>query len=129
MKPIPVNSIALGVLGAVAILMVSSVLAGKPLPLISSDRATFVVLLIVGMTMCALGPLRKIQPGRWTDPMNVVAIALGGLALLIALVLFSLRGRLPFVSERTATLALAAIMLVKVVLATVHHAWLDRIGG
>ena len=116
------NTIALVALGVVGALLVLAVLSGKPIPLISRGRGDFVALLIIGIAMCALGPLRTIQPQEWAQPMNVVAIVLGTLALLLGVAV--LTGiRVPLISNhRTAFVVLVIVILAKVVLAGLHHA-------
>lgn len=120
-------NVGVGLLGIVAVLLVLAVLTGRRIPLLSSDRAVFIALLVVGMAMCALGPLRNIQPDAWLRPMNVVAMVLGGLALLLGLVV--LTGiRVPWIaSDRSALVLLAIVILSKVLLSGVHHLWLDRL--
>jgi len=120
------NSLVLGALGLLGALLVSAVLTGKPIPLIARDRGAFFVLLAIGVVMCALGPLRSIRPGQWARPMNVVAAVLGGLALLLGLAVLTGR-RIPLIpGDRAAVIALAVLVLSKVVLAAVHHTWPDR---
>jgi len=119
------NSVVLGALGLLGALLVFAVLTGRQVPLISGDRRAFFVLLVVGFVMCALGPLRNIQPAEWGHPMNVIAAVLGGLALLLGLAVLT-GMRIPLIpSSREAVTALAVIIVSKVVLAVVHHAWLD----
>jgi len=121
------NSAVLGALGLLGALLVFAVLTGRQVPLISGDRRAFFILLVIGFVMCALGPMRSIPPREWGRPMNVIAVVLGGLALLLGLVV--LTGiRVPLIPDNQAAfVVLAVIILSKVVLATVHHAWLDRL--
>ena len=121
------NSLVLGALGLLSALLVVAMLTGKQIPLISNHRIAFFVLLAIGFVMCALGPLRYIQPNQWTHPMNVVAALLGGLALLLGVAVLA-RWRIPLIpGKHAALLLLAGIIVSKVILATVHHTWLDKL--
>ena len=107
---------------AVALLLVVAVVTGRRLPLITGDKAAFYTLLIVGVAMCAMGPLAEIaEKGAWLSLSGLIGIILGGLALVLAAaVLFGIQ--LPLIaSERTAFLALAGIVVAKVLAAGVHR--------
>jgi hypothetical protein len=121
------NSIVLATLGLVGAVLVLAVLTNRQIPLVSGDRRAFFVLFAVGFVMCALGPLRNVQPKAWMQPMNVIAALLGGLALFLGIVVLT-DWRLSLIPDnRAAFIALAVIVLSKVVLATLHHTWLDRL--
>jgi hypothetical protein len=104
------------------------------LPLLGSDRAAFIAVVVVGMTMCALGGIGRAQSTLgWTDPITVLGIAIGSLALmLVAAVLTGKAGVLAPVSaliagtsslesatDRAATLVLAGLIAVKWVIGLV----------
>jgi hypothetical protein len=116
---------AANVLGVVAALMVAASIAGVRLPLLGSDRATFIGLVVVGMTMCTLGGIGRAQSTvGWSDPVTIVGIVIGVLAL--GLVGAVLAGRAEFLApvaslvggttslesstDRAATLVLAAVI-------------------
>ena len=121
------NSLVLGALGLLGALLVIAVLTDRPIPLISSHRGAFFVLLTVGFVMCSVGPLRNIQPNQWLQPMNVAAALLGSLALLLGMAVLA-GWKIPLLpGNRESILLLAGIVLSKVILATVHHAWLDKL--
>ena len=70
------------VLGIVAALIVAASMAHIRLPLLGSDRATFIGLVVVAMTMCALGGIGRAQSTvGWSDPITIVGIVIGALAL------------------------------------------------
>jgi hypothetical protein len=115
-------------LGIVAVLLVAAVLTNTSVPFISGDRAAFVALAVIGMSMCALGGIGKAQAGLgWAHPLTIVGIVLGSLALL--LVAAVLTGRAGFlepvatatggraaaeaVTDRAALLVLAGIIALK----------------
>jgi hypothetical protein len=122
------NALAANLLGIVAALIVVAFLANVRLPFISSDRAAFLSLVVVGMTMCALGGIGRAQSTvGWTDPVTLVGIVIGSLALV--LVAAVLAGRADFLApvaavaggssiagssmDRAATVILAGLMAVK----------------
>jgi hypothetical protein len=55
------------------------------LPPLGSDRAAFIALLIVGMTIRAVRGIGRAQSTLgWTDPVTLVGIVLGSAAVLLA---------------------------------------------
>src|SRR6266542_4471030 len=124
------------ILGLAALALVVGVLtsATQSLPLIGSDRGAFLVLVVVGMTMCALGGI-GVAPTRlgWSHPVTIVGIALGtliGLIVVLALIgqgafLVPLATALPGASavatspERAALLLVTALIVLKWLIATV----------
>jgi hypothetical protein len=113
-QPIRSNNIAVVVLGLLTTAFVAAALANVKIPMIDNDRAAFIVLAVLGVVMCSLG--MRIEIYGWLNPFNVVGIVLGSLLLLLtALVLFDVR--LPLItSDRAAMVAMAVIMVIKVVL-------------
>lgn len=108
------------VLGAGSALLVLSVWTGFSENLGLGARAAFWILFLVGMTMCALGPLGQGAVVGWGNPRHIAGYILGGAALLLgAAVLFDFS--LPLVNNpRTAVLALGLLMAVKVVIALLY---------
>jgi hypothetical protein len=109
------NTVAIMVLGVLALVLAASILNGTRLPILSSERAAFFGLFVLGMGMCTMG--MQFERFGWTHPISIAGIVLGALALaVVGAVLFRLN--LPFVdNERNATMTLGAIMVVKIVLA------------
>jgi hypothetical protein len=122
------SAFAANLLGILAALMVVALLANIRLPLLGSDRAAFISLVVVGMAMCAVGGIGRAQSTLgWTDPVTLVGIVIGSLALvLIAAVL---AGRADFLApvaalvggtstaesstDRAATLVLGGLIALK----------------
>jgi hypothetical protein len=122
------NALAANVLGILAALIVVTLLFNIRLPLLGTDRAAFIALVVVGMTMCALGGIGRAQSTvGWTDPITLLGIGIGSLTLV--LVAAVLTGRASFLepisvlvggtssigsaTNRAATLALAGLIAVK----------------
>jgi hypothetical protein len=128
------NAVAANMLGVAAAVIVVALLANIRLPLLGSDRAAFIALVVVGMTMCALGGIGRAQSTLgWTDPITLVGIIIGSVALvLVAAVLTDRAGFLAPISafvggtsslesstDRAATVILAGLIAVKWVIGLV----------
>lgn len=94
-------------LGLVAAYLVYSSLANRSLPFIGGDRAAFFALVVIGMTMCALGGIGKTpQALGWTHPLTLFGIVMGVLALALAGAVFA--GRTAFLAPFGAAVGLTA---------------------
>ncbi len=109
------NGIITLVLGLLAAGLVFMVLTGRDIPIVGNGAGALLTLGIIGIAMCTLSGIGSVQSTLgWTHPLTIAGSILGVLALLVvALPLFGVR--LPLIADtRSAILALAAIMLVKV---------------
>ncbi len=109
------NGIITLVLGLLAAGLVFLILTGRDVPIVGNGAGALVALGIIGIAMCSLGGIGPTQSALgWTHPLTIVGSILGVLALLVvALPLLGVR--LPMLPDtRSAVLALAVIMLVKV---------------
>jgi hypothetical protein len=122
------NAFAANALGILAAIIVVALLANFRLPLLGSDRPAFIALVVVGMTMCALGGIGRAQSTLgWTDPVTLVGIVVGSLALLLIAAVIA--GKAEFLAPvaavvggtttlesatyRAATVVLAGLMALK----------------
>ena len=79
------NPILASALGVVIAGLLVAALTSTPLPLLSSDRAMFLAVLVLGLTMCSLGGVgRAPMKYGWTHPITLFGIAVGTLMLLLA---------------------------------------------
>ena len=111
----PANGIITLVLGLLAAGLVFLVLTGRNVPIVGSGAGALLALGIIGVVMCSLGGIGPTQSALgWTHPLTIIGSILGLLALLVvALPLLGVQ--LPLIADtRSAVLALAIIMLVKV---------------
>lgn len=112
------------VLIVAGLLLVAGVIARWNLPLISGPGGALIALGLLGFMMCAIGGLstKVARSGfSWLSPFVIVGILLGMAA---AYVLFAgLTGRtLPYFSgEYGAFLALALLIVVKIVVSRLHN--------
>ena len=112
------NILTLVALGIVEAVILVASLARFELPLVGSDRAALVMFVVIGMAMCGMG--MGITQYGWLNPFNLVGIVIGVVILAIgALAIFGVR--LPYiVDDRSALLAIAALMFTKIILAGVR---------
>jgi hypothetical protein len=111
----PANGIITLILGLLAASLVFMVLTGRDVPIVGSGAGAPLALGLIGIAMCTLSGIGSVQPTLgWTHPLTIVGSILGVLALLVvALPLLGVQ--LPLIADtRSAVLALAVIMLVKV---------------
>jgi hypothetical protein len=108
------------VLGILAAVIVFSAVTGKQLPLISTPRMALIALLVVGMTMCAMGGIGQVgASGRWASPLAIIGYLLGACILVVILSAFT-GWKLPLIQgEAQTVLAVGVLMLVKYVIGTV----------
>ena len=109
------NGLITLVLGLLAAALVFMVLTGRDVPLVGNGAGALLALGIIGIAMCTLGGIGTVQGTLgWTHPLTIIGSVLGVAALLV-IVLPLLGVRLPLIADtRSAVLALAVIMLVKV---------------
>jgi hypothetical protein len=114
----PVTSAILGVL---AVLLVLTTLGGRTIPFLSSDRVTLIVLLVLGMAMCARGIGNVAARGAWTHPLSILGYLVGALILVIALSLVAGRPFLWISTTRHAILAVALLSAAKLAFSSLHR--------
>ena len=93
--------------------------SGKVL-FIQSDRAALLTLFIIAMPFCGVGIGRVSSTHQWAHPLAILGYILGAIALLFtAAGLFGFS--VAFVQDaRTALVAVAGVMAIKVVINIVH---------
>jgi hypothetical protein len=113
-KTIPSTKPLASVFGLVAAVLVVGVLTNVVLAMGVSDRIAFFALVVVGMTMCALGGISQAPRHGWWHPISITGYVLGALALLLAVAVL-LRIPMPWIAtERAALMALTVLLLIKV---------------
>lgn len=107
-------------LGIISAFLVVAVLTGFNRSFGLGARGAFWVLFVIGVTMCALGPLGQGAVLGWWNPRHIIGYILGGVALLLgAAMLFNVS--LPLLdSPRLAVLALGVLMAAKIVVAFLY---------
>jgi len=109
------NGIISLVLGLVAAGLVFLILTGRDVPIVGNGAGALLTLGVIGIVMCTISGIGPVQGSLgWTHPLTIVGSILGVAAVLVV-VLPLLGVQLPLVADtRSAVLALAVIMLVKV---------------
>lgn len=94
---------------------------GRRVPLLSSARVDIILLVSIGMAICAQGGIGRVAAtGQWAHPLSIVGYILGGLILLIPLAVFA-GWNLPYIAnDQQALLAIAILAGLKVVNALIH---------
>jgi hypothetical protein len=120
-----INNLAVIALGILAALLVFIVLTGRKVPLLTSDRAALLGLVIIGLVMCTQGGIGRVSAsGAWLHPFAIIGYLLG--AAIIAIGLAALFGRLipPLTSYYQSFTTVAVIAGIKLVLTTIHRLFL-----
>ena len=112
------SNIIVVVLALVAVSLVYVVATGRNLtmPIIATDRAALIALLVVGIAMCAVGGIGKaIDAYGWSNPVTIIGSVIGVLTLVVVgAVLFGVR--LPIITdERAAFVFVAGVIVAKIV--------------
>jgi hypothetical protein len=114
--------IALGILAALLVFMV---LTGRKVPLLNSDRAALLVLVIMGMAICSQAGIGRVSArGEWLHPFSIVGYILGAAIVLIGIVALFGKYIPPLTSFHQSFTAVVVIAAVKLVLATIHRLFL-----
>ena len=109
------NGLITLVLGLLAAGLVFMVLTGRDVPIVGNGAGVLLALGFIGIVMCTLSGIGPTQSALgWTHALTIIGSILGVLAvLMVALPLLGVQ--LPLIADtRSAVLALAIIMLVKV---------------
>ncbi len=119
------TNLAVIVLGILAALLIFAVLTGRKVPLLSTDRAALLALVVVGMVMCTLGGIGPMAASRaWLHPFSILAYLLGAAIVLIGIAALFGKNIPPLTSFHQSFTAVAVIAAVKLVLTTIHHLFL-----
>jgi hypothetical protein len=116
------NGLITLVLGLLAVGLVFMVLTGRDVPIVGNGAGALLALGLIGIALCTLGGIGTVQSTLgWTHPLTILGSILGVAALLVV-VLPLLGVHLPMMPDtRSAVLALAVIMLIKVGLMGVNR--------
>lgn len=109
---------------AAAGFLVFAVLSGRKIPLVNSDRAALLVLIVLGMAMCTTGIGRVAESGSWTHPLAIAAYLVGGVILVVGVA--ALFGKVipPLSGYRQSVLLVAILVPVKFILSNLHRIFL-----
>ncbi len=111
------------VIGLFTLIIFFTAITNINIPLISEDRAIFIVLMIANFAMCSLGPIPLTDAGRWLSLFNVSLYVLGFSSLLVFIVVITAKAApLPvFSSYRNAYMLLGIIVFIKLAVISIHY--------
>ncbi len=113
------------VLGILAALLVFAVLTGRKVPLLSTDRAALLALVVIGMFICMQGGIGRVSAsGEWPHPFSILGYLLGAAIVLIGIAALFGKNIPPLTSFYQSFTAVTVIAAVKLVLTTFHRLFL-----
>ncbi len=113
------------VLGILAALLIFAVLADRKVPILNTDRAALLGLVVIGLAICSqVGIGRVSASGAWWHAFSIISYLLGAVIVIIGLA--ALFGKLipPLASYHQAFIAVVAIAVIKIILTTIHRLFL-----
>lgn len=112
-------SIGLAIAGA---LILFAALSGRKLPLVSGDRAILVLLLVIGMAICANSGINRVAvAGTWAHPLAIAGYILGALILLVTAAGF-FGFKLPLVPNAHSAIAAVGLLAAgKIIVGILHR--------
>jgi len=114
--------IALGILAA---LLVFAVLTGRKVPLLATDRAALLALMVIGLIMCTLGGIGSVSSsGDWLHPLSILGYLLGAVIVVIGIAALFEKNIPPLISYHQSFIVVTVIAAVKLVLTAIHHLFL-----
>jgi hypothetical protein len=118
-------NLAVIVLGILAALLAFAVLTGRKVPLLSTDRAALLALVVIGMIMCTQGGVGRVAASReWLHPFSILGYMLGAAIIVIGIAALFGKQIPPLTSYYQSFTAVAVIAAVKLVLTTIHRLFL-----
>jgi hypothetical protein len=119
------SNLAVIVLGILAALLVLATLTGRKVPLLPTDRAALLALVVIGMIMCTQGGIGQVSASReWLHPFAIVGYLLGAVIVLIGITALFGKNIPPLTSFYQSFTAVAMIAVAKLVLTTIHRLFL-----
>ncbi len=110
------------VLGILAMLLIFAVLTGRKVPLLVSEQATLLALVVIGMLICSQAGIGQVAArDAWWRPISVVGYVLGATIIVIGIAALFGRHIPPLSSYHQSFIAVTGIAVIKVVLTTVHR--------
>jgi len=114
-------SFSILILAVLAASVIWAGLSGRKLPLVSNVKLDILLVVGLGMAICAQGGIGRVAAlGVWSHPLAIVGYILGGLILLVTVAAFT-GLKLPLITgERQALLAITLLAGLKVLTALLH---------
>ena len=114
--------IALGILAA---LLIFAVFTGRKVPLLTSDRAALLALVIIGLLMCSQGGIGRVSAsGSWLHPFSIIGYVLGAIIIVMGIAALFGKNIPPLTSYYESFTVVAMIAAFKLLLTTIHRFFL-----
>ncbi len=108
-----------------AVGLIYAVLTGKKVPVLSTDRAALIGLVVIGIAICSqVGIGRVSASGAWLHPFSIIGCLLGGVMLIIGLAAVFGKPIPPLTNFHQSFIAVVAIASLNVILTTIHRLFL-----
>ena len=115
------TNLAVITLGFLAVLLVITVVTGRKVPLLASDRAALLGLVIIGMAICSQAGIGRVSArGEWAHPLSIIGYVLGAAIILIGIAALFGKNIPPLTSFYQSFIAVTVIAAVKLTLTTIH---------
>lgn len=115
------SSLPFILLGVLAAGLVLATLTGRKVPLLSSERAVLLALLVIGLAMCSPGIGRVAAAGAWAHPLAILGYLLGAVILIVGGAALFGRPIPPLTGTAQSILAVGGLAAVKIVLSAIHR--------
>ena len=109
-------------LGVAAVALVVLVLTGRKVPVLHTDRAALLGLVVIGMAICALAGIGPMSATRaWMHPLSIVGYLLGAVIIIIGVAAVFGKQIPPLTSYHQAFIVVVGISVLKIILTTIHR--------
>jgi hypothetical protein len=106
--------------------LIFTVATGRKIPFITNIQSAMVVLLVLGMTMCALGGIGRVSAlGQWTHPLSILGYLVGVLILVIGIATI-FGWKLPYIQNDVQAVIIVSILTAAKIIFSVLHSLLVR---
>lgn len=110
------------VLGIVAVALIFLVLTGRKVPLLTSDRASLLALVVIGMAICGNAGIGRVAAtNAWFHPLSIIGYLLGAAIIVVGIAALFGKNIPPLTNYYQSFIAVSIISVVKVVLTTIHR--------
>jgi hypothetical protein len=118
-------NLTIAALGLVFALLVFTALTGRKIPLLSSERAVVVALVVIGMAICSQGGIGRVAAiGAWSHPFAILAYIIGATILLIGIAALFGKPLPPLANFHQAILTITGLAVIKLVITAIHRLFL-----
>ncbi len=113
------------ILGIVSVLLIFLVLTGRKVPLLNSERASLIALVVMGMAICSNAGIGRVAASKaWLHPFSIIGYLLGAAIIVIGVAALFGKNIPPLSSFYQSFAAVTVIAALKLVLATIHRLFL-----